>query len=145
MKNGLLYKMYLEEVGKTISEAQKDEFLKPYADKLAEAVDSLQKVTEYLVGIAIQGNQDLFLADATLYMEMFGIIAIAWQWLLQGIAARKGLQKNPSETDVNFYQGKLYTLRFFFGYELPKIQGLAARLFDSDGLTLEMKEEYFAD
>ena len=145
MKNGQSYKLYLEEIGKAISEAQQDEFLKPYAEKLSQALDTLQKVTGHLTGIAGKGNQELFLADATLYMELFGIIAIAWQWLLQGLAARKALLKNPSEADVNFYQGKLFTCRFFFGYELPKIQGLATRLLDSDGLTLEMKEEYFAD
>ena len=49
------------------------------------------------------------------------------------------------EADANFYKGKMFAFRFFYGYELPKIEGLAARLFDSDGLTLEMKEEFFAD
>lgn len=145
IKEGLLFRMYLEEVGKVIDEAHKDGLLQAHAEQLSQAVDTLQKVTEYLVGLAMQGKQQLFLADATLYMEMFGIITVAWQWLLQGLAARKTLQKNPSEADINFYKGKLYTCRFFFSYELPKIQGLASRLMNSDGLTLEMKEEYFVD
>jgi len=145
MKNGQSYKLYLEEVNKAIHAAQGDEFLKPYADKLSEALETLQKVTVHLTGIASKGNQDLFLADAGLYMEFFSIIAVAWQWLLQALAARNALQKNPSEADVNFYQGKLFTCRFFFSYELPKILGLSKRLLESDGLTLEMKEEYFAD
>ncbi len=34
---------------------------------------------------------------------------------------------------------------FFFGYELPKIDGLARRLMDTDGLTVEMEEEFFGD
>ena len=33
--------------------------------------------------------------------------------------------------------------RYFFGYELPKIEGLAARLLCSDGLTLEMQDVHF--
>jgi butyryl-CoA dehydrogenase len=37
------------------------------------------------------------------------------------------------------------TLRFFFAYELPKIEGLVQRLTNSDGLTVEMKVEYFSD
>jgi len=44
-----------------------------------------------------------------------------------------------------FYHGKLYALRFFFGYELPKIDGLAKRLMDTDGLTVEMEEAFFGD
>jgi butyryl-CoA dehydrogenase len=55
------------------------------------------------------------------------------------------LKDNPSGTEADFYQGKFYTLRYFFGYELPKIEGLAKRLLDSDGLTVEMNESHFSD
>jgi butyryl-CoA dehydrogenase len=145
INEGQAYKLYLEEVNKAISEANKDEFLKPFAEKLTKAVEKLKDVTDHLLGIAGKGNQELFLADATLYMEFFGIIAVGWQWLLQAIAARKALQQNSHEADVNFYQGKLFTCRYFFGYELPKIMSLATRLMDSDGLTLQMKEEYYTE
>jgi len=93
--------------------------------------------------LAIGGEIELFLADATLYLEFFGIITIAWQWLKQAIVAKKSLSDNPSESDANFYQGKLWTFRYFFNYELPKIEGLAIRLKNTDGLTLKMKSEYF--
>jgi len=39
----------------------------------------------------------------------------------------------------------MYTLRYFFSYEVPKIEGLIHRLLESDGLTVEMKEAYFQD
>lgn len=145
MNGGAAYKLYLEEVGTVIAVAGGDEGLKPFADKLAAAVAKLEEVTGHLLGIAAQGKRELFLADATLYMELLGIVTIAWQWLLQAVAVRKGLQGNPSPADVNFYQGKLYACRYFFSYELPKIHGLAIRLMESDGLTLELKEEYFDD
>ena len=38
-----------------------------------------------------------------------------------------------------------YPCRYFFAYELPKIEGVATRLKDSDGLTVEMKETFFSD
>jgi alkylation response protein AidB-like acyl-CoA dehydrogenase len=145
MKNGQAFKLYLEEVGKVIDEGAKDEMLKPYSQQLAKALEKLQVVTDHLLGLAMQGTPELFLADATLYIELFGIIAVAWQWLLQALTVRNALAGGPSEADVNFYQGKMFTFRFFFAYELPKIEGLATRLLNSDGLTLEMKEEYFAD
>jgi len=145
MKNGQAFKLYLEEVAKVIDQAGKDEILKPYSQQLAKALEKLQAVTDHLLGLAMQGNPELFLADATLYIELFGIIAVAWQWLLQALTVRKALAGGPLEADANFYQGKMFTFRFFFAYELPKIEGLATRLLNSDGLTLEMKEEYFAD
>ena len=145
MKGGKAYTLYLEELGKTIEEARAFAHLKVHADALEEAIGTLKDVTAHLTGIAAEGKIDLFLADATLYLELFGIIAIAWQWLVQAITAQKALQGDPIDADRDFYTGKLYTCRFFFAYELPKIAGLAVRLKNSDGLTLEMNEEFFMD
>jgi len=87
---------------------------------------------------------ELFLADATLYLEIFGIVAIGWQWLLQAVTAAKALGANPDTADADFYRGKIHTSRYFFAYELPKIRGLAARLKESgDGITVRMKPEWF--
>jgi hypothetical protein len=65
--------------------------------------------------------------------------------LLQGIYIQKGLKNNPTDSEADFLNGKFYTLRFFFAYELPKIKGLEDRLINSDGLTVEMKADYFSD
>lgn len=88
---------------------------------------------------------ELFLADATLYLELFGLIAVAWQWLGQALAAQEALAREPSAGEALFYQGKIHTCRYFFHYELPQIEGLARRLRESDGLTVEMEEALFAD
>lgn len=145
MKNGKAFNLYLEEVGKAIAGSAKDSELKPFGEQLAKALETLRQVTNHLLGIAMKGEIDLFLADATLYIELFGIIAVAWQWLLQALAVQKAMKKNPKEADTNFYRGKMYAFRFFFGYELPKIEGLAIRLRNSDGLTVELKSEFFDD
>jgi butyryl-CoA dehydrogenase len=57
----------------------------------------------------------------------------------------KGLEGATLDKERNFYQGKLYALRFFFAYELPKMEGIARRLMNGDGLTVEMEEAFFAD
>ncbi len=145
MKNGRAFTLFQEEVGRTIAETETDEVLKPYSRQLADALKRLKEVTDHLLGLAIQGQIDLFLADATLYIECFGIISVAWQWLVQAGCVRQALAKGPAEDDVNFYQGKLYAFRYFFGYELPKIEGLVIKLLNSDGLTVEMKEDFFND
>lgn len=145
MKKGKAAQLYLTEVRKAIKEAEGDAELKPFADKLTEAVALLEKVTAHQFEVAAAKGPEMFLADATLYLEFFGIIAIGWQWLRQASAAKKALQKNPGEADVNFFNGKLATCRYFFGYELPKIEGLAPRLLNGDGLTVTMKNEYFED
>jgi butyryl-CoA dehydrogenase len=145
MQKGKAFTYLLEEINKTILAATEDSELMPLAKELIHAVENLKKVTSHLMGIAAKGSPDLFLADATLYLEAFSIIGIAWQWLKQGLAVREAVKKGVKPNEQNFYEGKLYTLRFFFGYELPKIEGLFKRLMNGDGLTVAMKSEYFQD
>ena len=145
LKNGAAFKAFLAEVQAAIQQAEEFAELKPYAQDLKEGVDRLTKVTLHLIGVAQSKGPEVFLADATLYLEFFGIISIAWQWLLQAVTAQKALSQKPTGSEADFYQGKLYTFRYFFKYELPKIEGLAKSLMDADGLTVEMKESFFAD
>ena len=97
------------------------------------------------LSIAQQQGPEVFLADATLYLEFFSIVTIAWQWLLQGVAVQKALNNSAKKTDQNFYRGKMFTLRYFFAYELPKTLGLARRLLDEDRLTVDMQTDFFND
>jgi butyryl-CoA dehydrogenase len=145
MKGGKAYKLYLEEVRKTIRQAEEFKELESYAQKLKQSLEMLQQVTAYLMDVQKKETPEIFLADATLYLEFFGIISVAWQWLLQATVVVKGLRNNPAGAEANFYNGKFFAFRFFFEYELPKIQGLASRLMHSDGLTVEVTPDLFSD
>jgi alkylation response protein AidB-like acyl-CoA dehydrogenase len=145
MKNGKAYKLYLEEVQQTIHEAEKFEELESYVQKLKESLEMLQKVTGHLMEVGKKEVPELFLADATLYLEFFGIVSVAWQWLVQATAVVKALRNRPNGAEANFYNGKFFAFRYFFEYELPKMEGLAKRLMNSDGLTVEIKTDFFFD
>ena len=145
MKDGQAFLLYINELHQTIAAARKFDNLVRFADELNEALTKLQEVTQHLILIAQKEGPEAFLADATLYLEFFGLITVAWQWLLQGIAVQKALNNGAPRRDSNFYQGKMLTLRYFFAYELPKILGMEKRLLDSDGLTIEMQAEFFHD
>jgi butyryl-CoA dehydrogenase len=145
MKGGKAAQLYLQEVEKTVGQAREVSALAPYAQRLQEALEKLQEVTGRLVQLSQEKGPEYFLADATLYLELFGIIAVAWQWLVQALVVRKALEKELSEDENNFYQGKFQTFLYFFHYELPKIEGLAKRLVEEDGLTVGMQAESFND
>jgi butyryl-CoA dehydrogenase len=146
MKNGKAFMLFLKEVEKAIVDSQKIDELSICAGQLAESIQRLKDVTGYLTGLAVKGEIEIFLADATLYLEMFGIIAVAWQWLIQGLVAHRALRNSPIEQDVLFFKGKLVTCRYFFEYELPKILGLSSRLMRSgDGLTVATETGWFTD
>ena len=145
MQDGKALELFLEEVSKTISAANEFSELSQLADQLEEALGRLRAVTERLVAIAIKEGPEKYLADATLYLEFFGIVVIAWQWLKQGISIEKALSGAGSRPDQNFYLGKRITMRFFYEYELPKILGLEKRLLSPDALTIDMETEFFKD
>ncbi len=145
MQDGRAFLFYADELKDTISIAEEYKDLAKSACELSETLTKLQDVTRHLLSIARQQGSEAFLADATLYLEFFGIVTIAWQWLLQGIAAQKASKNGARKKDINFYEGKMFTLRYFFGYELPKTLGLAKRLMDDDRLTVEMQADYFND
>jgi butyryl-CoA dehydrogenase len=145
MKNGQAFLLYIDEVQSAITAARGLKALEKFADALNASLTTLQEVTGHLTTLATQQGPEAFLADATLYLELFGIVTIGWQWLLQGIAVQKALNQGAGKKDLNFYEGKMFTLRYFFAYELPKTLGLAKRLMDADALTVEMQPAHFND
>jgi butyryl-CoA dehydrogenase len=145
MENGRAFMLYISEMQETITAAAEYKALDKYAAELNQALTKLQDVTRHLISIAQQQGPEAFLADATLYLEFFSLVAIGWQWLLQGIAVQKALDAGAAKKDFNFYQGKMFTLRYFFAYELPKTLGLAERLLDDDRLTVQMQTNFFSD
>lgn len=142
MKNGAAAQLYFKTISATIAEAQQHEQLKPYAEALTKELERLQKVTFHLIGIAMQGDNEKFLADATLYMEFFSLVTIGWQWLKQCIVSANSLANGATGDEASFHRSKIQTLRFFFHYEIPKIKGLAARLVETEYLTLPQEEEW---
>ncbi len=141
IKKGAARKFFVEEVKKTIADASSIDRLKEYSKMLSDALNMWNETTDTLLAVAAKGELDRFLSDSTLYLEFSGILCMAWQWLVMGVAA----QKNASKYDSNFIEGKMITMAYFFEYELSKNLGLSARLKKVDGLTLSMKSEYFED
>ena len=145
MKNGKAFHLFCGEIETAIAKAKEMPELESYARQLSEFLKKLKEVTGHLAGIQKEQGIEHALADATLYLELFGIIAISWQWLLQAIAIVKALKGELPEAEEDFYEGKFYTFRYFFGYELPKVEGLINRLMHADGMTVLMRKEWFRD
>ena len=145
MHGGKAMEDFAQEVGVDIQDAAGHPKLAPYAARQKDALDLLCQATVAKLGLAQKGRVAVFLADATLYLELFGLVAVAWQWLKQGAVAARALERGPGQAQADFYQGKLVTMRYFFHYELPKAKGLAARLSEEDGLTVSLPEEFFND
>lgn len=118
--------------------------LKPYANSLGAKLGDMQKVLGVLLQYAKKGEYERFLSDATLFMEYFSTIVIAWQWLKMATVAKNALLTGNKTQTEDFYEAKIHTMKFFFKYELPKTTGLAETMMDSEFLTLVAEKELIA-
>jgi butyryl-CoA dehydrogenase len=133
---------FTAEVRATLAEARPHGSLAPFCEKLERGLGTMQRVTQHLLGLAA-GDAERFLADATLYLDAFGILTIAWQWLRLGAVAQTALDAGATGDDADFYAGKLAAMRYFFEYELVKLDALARRLTSPDAVTLDVREAWF--
>lgn len=142
VKDGRAPRLLFAEINRTLTESDPYDELRPYTEQLRTELRRLQEVTARLLPFAAAGDYERYLMDATLYMELFGIVTVAWQWLKQGVVAHNALlTQNPAVEEANFYESKLHTMRFYFHYEVPKTQGLATRLMDTEVLTITTGQE----
>ncbi|MFA6314047.1 MAG: acyl-CoA dehydrogenase C-terminal domain-containing protein, partial [Sterolibacterium sp.] len=82
------------------------------------------------------------LANASVYLEMFGHTVMAWVWLRLALAATRGLAAGD-DVDADFYRGKLQACRYFFRWELPKTQPQHTLLRSLDTSCLGMADAWF--
>ncbi|PIB34953.1 acyl-CoA dehydrogenase [Reichenbachiella sp. 5M10] len=140
MGGGIAFRAFTEEVMKTIKKVKMEILeLAKYAEKLNDTLFRLQNVTMRLSTMAMKEKKEVFLMDATLYLELFGIVAVGWQWLLQAIPCQIAVNENRGDA---FYESKLMTMRYYFEYELPKAESLIIRLNSADKLLTEVQNEH---
>ncbi|MEQ9286648.1 MAG: acyl-CoA dehydrogenase [Cyclobacteriaceae bacterium] len=139
MGGGIAFRAFTEEVSKAIKKSKLEiTAMAKYGTQLDDVLFRLQNITMKLSTKAMNEKKEVFLADATAYLELFGIVAIGWQWLLQANVAQKALDAKPDDA---FYQSKIHTMRYYFEYELPKSEGLISRLNSSECVTLEANKD----
>jgi butyryl-CoA dehydrogenase len=144
MNNGKALQLLSEEITNSIKACLDNTKLAPYAKKLGEKLELTQKVLQSLMGYAMKGDYERFLADATPFMEFFSNIILGWLWLNIGKEAHDALLMGDKNNSSGFYESKIHAMQFYFKYELPKTNGLAEILMDEQSLTIAGEKEVFA-
>ena len=143
MENGKALQLLSEEITKSIKASMAHETLTPYAKKLGEKLELTQKVLQSLMGYAMKGDYERFLADATPFMEFFSNIIVGWLWLDMGREAQQAIASGATEHSTEFYESKIHTMEFYFTYELPKTTGLAEIIMNGKSLTIGADKKVF--
>jgi len=138
-----IWKLWIEN---DIAICEKNEELSLFAKELKHYSEILEDTLRYLAPYGLSGDLENYLADATLFLEMFGHVIIAHQWLIMSVEACKSLEKkNLSEDQTDFYSGKIQTMKYFFKYELPKVSSLATTIKSDTKVTTDKfhKPDFF--
>lgn len=136
LQNGKALKYFLRELYDTINEAENIKDLEMQVGEFSRCVFLFSSITKVLMERTEKNGIEKALCDATLYLELVGILSVGWQLLKQFIA----VQNNE---DANFKQGKIFSFYYFCEYELVKIQYLFKRLENEHFVTVDMKEDSF--
>lgn len=142
LKNGKVLEWLAQEIQQTIHQASAHESLQSYIRELGENLSLIQKVLGTLMPKAQNGDFERYLADATIFMDLFGTIIIGWQWLKMGVSAQNALDAEEKPFSKEFYEAKIHTLKFFYKYEMSRCKGLAKTIMDELDLTVDMDLDY---
>ena len=127
-RQGAGLRTLVEEISRaTDAAAQLTEELDEFAGCLRARADRLVETTDALWA---SGDPEVALANSSIYLEAAGHIVVAWMWLEQVIVA--------SGRSGSFYEGKRAAARYFFRYELPRVDVQLDLLNTLDRTTLDL-------
>jgi butyryl-CoA dehydrogenase len=141
MQGGAGLALFVTEVRKDVQAARKQDSLREHAELLDTVLVNLERTSRDLVRMQSE-DPDLALANATIYLDVFGRVAAAWMWLKQGLIASRALAAGAAD-DESFYRGKLQAQRYFFHWDLPVTLQWMERLASFDRIAFDMKDEWF--
>nr|WP_284500498.1 acyl-CoA dehydrogenase [Microbulbifer sp. GX H0434] len=136
------YQLLQAEIRSTVMQARDNDGLTALAAALEAALQQLDRVTLSLQG-QLQREADRGLANASLYLDVFGRVVVAWIWLRQALVADTALATSPTGDDENFYRGKLQAARFYIEWELPEIGAQVTLLESGNSVPFEMEDNWF--
>ncbi len=114
-------------IKQTTAKAAGESALSRFAAELDARVDRLVEVTSALWA---DGDPALALANSAVYLEATGHVVVAWIWLEQLLAV--------GNAAGDFYDGKRAAARYFFAFELPKVDAQFDLLASLDRTVLDL-------
>ncbi|WP_370153919.1 acyl-CoA dehydrogenase [Ferrovibrio sp.] len=142
MKGGAGAKLLFETIAADIAAARALPDCAAWAEELDGALARMAATTRAMLPAAQDGRASLYLANATLYLDAMGHLVIAWMWLRQAGTAARALSGAEGD-DVAFYRGKLAAARYFYAYELGRLDHWLPLLARLEPATLEMQADWF--
>ena len=138
MQEGQGLALLAQRIEATIARAAGEARLAEYASALSAALKRIGVATRATWATA---DAQVALANATPYMQAFGHVVLAWIWLDVALCAQQLVSEaGPARAA---HQGKLAACRYFFRYELPRIEAWLGVVESRDDTCRSMAVESF--
>jgi butyryl-CoA dehydrogenase len=121
-----------------VQAAQTHESLAAPARQLQMALQTLESATR---AAWINGAPEEALANATPYLQAFGHAVLAWLWLDVACVCRNRLADGAGDEAAD--RGRLAAMRYFYAYELPKIDAWLLAVAARQAVCREMCDDWF--
>ena len=131
MHEGAALKLLAARVQATVRAAAEHDTLRVPSRQLQSALQALESATR---AAWAEATPEQALANATPYLQAFGHVVLAWLWLDVALAC-------DAQTDAG--QGRLAAMRYFYAYELPKIDAWLLPVAARQPLCREMRDAWF--
>ena len=131
MNGGQALQVLAARINRTVEAGLKVPAHAALADQLAAALAQVGRATQQAWA---SGKPDEALANATPYLQAFGHMVLAWLWLDVVLCASDA---------SDFAQGKQAAARYFYAYELPKIDAWLAVVSSREPVCREMQDGWF--
>jgi alkylation response protein AidB-like acyl-CoA dehydrogenase len=135
MQDGAALTLLVSRIEDTLHLADEDGDLTEWVGEVFAMLDHLVDATHDLHAAE---NIELTLANASIYLEAFGHVVMAWMWIEQALVATRAANRHG-----DFYRGKLQACQYFIQWELPKVRPMLNLLEALDATTLHMRDAWF--
>jgi alkylation response protein AidB-like acyl-CoA dehydrogenase len=132
MQNGAGLKLLAARITATVQRAEGQAHVAGPSTELAAAMRRLGAATQAAWSTGVPEEA---LANATPYMQAFGHVVLAWMWLDVALVA--------APTPDAAAQGRLAAMRYFYAYELPKIDAWLAVVSSRTDVCRNMQDDWF--
>ncbi|MDT7834862.1 acyl-CoA dehydrogenase [Aquabacterium sp. OR-4] len=123
-------------INRSIEQAGQVDGLAEHGAALAVALQKLGAATKAAWSTGVPEDA---LANATPYLQAFGHVVLAWVWLDVALCVRRSAAAVPEA----FAQGKLQACRYFYAYELPRVDAWLGVVARREALCREMHDDWF--
>ena len=139
--DGAAFKLLAARMHATMRAAAEHDTLRAPSRQLQTALQTLESATR---AAWAEATPEQALANATPYLQAFGHVVLAWLWLDVGVACETRLGREQADASMlDGLHGRLAAMRYFYAYELPKIDAWLLPVAARQALCREMRDSWF--